>query len=166
MLDWDTSDDAELEVEHNIQEGFIWTPKKPPYLCGSKSLVTCPDNQHLPFFLCVSSPQSNQSFDAFLCAFKASDPASNNVSSPRGQNRIEINLSTAQAGTRCGSICFCCAIKSWRKSMQVEKNGSTYPTHREALNKASTYSYNSQNTQATLLSVMSSTATISDWVSI
>lgn len=46
--------------------------------------------------------------------------------------------------------------------MGVEKGGSTYTAHREALNNVSTHSYNSQNPQATLLSVMSSTATISD----
>lgn len=165
VLDWDTSDDAELEVEHNIHEGFMWAPKRTPDLWGSKTPVTCPDNQHLPFFLCMSDPQSNQSFDASMSSFKASDPESNNVSSPRGQKRVEINLSTAGAGTRCSSICSCCTTKLWKKSMRVEKKGSTHTAHREALNKPSSYSYNSQNTQATLLSVMSSTATISDWVS-
>lgn len=32
--------------------------------CGSKTPVTCPANQLLPFFLCMSGPQSNQTFDA------------------------------------------------------------------------------------------------------
>lgn len=43
--------------------------------------------------------------------------------------------------------------------MGVGKSGSTYTAHREALNNVSAHSYNSQNPQAALLSVI---ATISD----